>query len=143
MRLGISMANVDSVLRAYHVDVDNDDIGEIAYTNNLNEMRRLTGSPLVSILSVRIGGVPYRVICAGNATERTSGRKVSALDTGGRAALRGSLVICAVSKEYGDESLVSMDDAKMGLVRDSMALVDIGSGESKYNTYVVCDLEVV
>lgn len=138
------MRNAGDVVRAYYVDVDHDDIGEIAFTLNLNEMRRLTGSEVISIYAVRIDGKRYRVICPYDATDpdNPKDRKVSALDEGHKVLMRGSLVIVDTYMDGKDEVIRSMNDDQLDHIKDRMALVDIGSGSGTVNTYVVCDMEM-
>lgn len=138
-RLGICLRNVDDVLRALHVDVDNDDVDEIQFTNNLNEMRRLVGKDVIMLKKARVGGCPVRVICDGSNEPQG---KVSAIDPSCRPVLHGSLIVVGSHMEGKDEILNSLSDTAMMTVKDHVALLDIGSGSAKYNTYALCDVEV-
>lgn len=142
------MRNVDEVLLGYYLDVDNDDVCEIQFTNNLSEMKRLVNAKTVSILSAKIGGKPVRVICAGDARDSVipaqgdAIRKVSALGEDNCVLLHGNLLILASHMEGEDEVFHSMDPMLMSHIKDRVALVDIGQGPKKYNTYVMCDMEL-
>lgn len=137
-RRGICLRNVDDVLRAFLVDVAHDDVGEIQFTNNLNEMKRLVGSDVVELRKLDIEGRAMRVICDGHSPQRG---KVSAVDPGYMPVLRGNLIIVGSHMEGKDEVLNSLSDTLMMHIRDHIGLVDIGSNDAKYNTYVLCDVK--
>lgn len=135
MRLGISMRNVDDCIRGYHVDVDEDDVGVVSFTNNLNEMRRLTHSQVISIRAAEVDGVRVRLICPGSKEE--NGRKVSALDTSNKVVMHGSMVVTGRGGE-GDDMISSLTVEDLSHIKDCIAMVDIGNEDDRYNTYVLC-----
>lgn len=139
MRLGLCMRNVDECIRAYHVDVENDDVGEVSFTNNLNEMRNLVGTQVVSIRTADIGGRTLRIICSG---EQVQNGKVSGLDGANKVVMHGNLVVTGCRTIDGEEVLSSLTEEEMRIVKDRIALVDIGASDNKYNTYVLCDMEL-
>lgn len=145
MRLGICLRNIDETLRAFRIDTGDDDAGEMAFTNNLNEMRRLTGASAVSILPAKVAGTNVWVICRSDAkddNDTTDDLKPSALDREGDIVLRGSIVVVGAETDGDDDLLRSLTDDELDRVKDRLALVDIGRGTSKYNTYVLCDVEM-
>lgn len=140
-RLGINMRNVDDVLTAYHIDVAHDDVGAVQFTNNLEEMRRMVSSKVVSIVSARVGGMPVRLITMHGARDATD-QKVSAISPEGKVILHGSILVVGSRKECEDEILCDLTDEQIRYVGDHIGLVDIGKDENKYNTYVLCDVVI-
>lgn len=146
MRLGICLRNIDETLRAFHIDTERDDAGEIAFTNNLNEMRRLTGATTVSILPAKVAGMGVWIVSRGDARETDAQTvdnvKPSALGKGRSIVLRGSIVVVGAETDGDDELLRSLTDDELDRVKDRLALVDIGKGQNRYNAYVLCDVEI-
>lgn len=141
MRIGICMRNVDAALRAFVMDVDHDDVGEMLFTNNLNEMRRLTGAQNIRILSAKVAGIRYRVVANMHARD-SDALKASGVDASGEIIVSGPLVFVGSDVNGDDEMLRSLTDGELLNLQDHVALVDMETNGVKTNTYVMCDMEM-
>ena len=145
-RMGICMRNVDEDMHALFLDVVADDVEDIRFTYNLNEMKRVIGEKVIAVRKVTVEGVPFRVVTACDAdvkpNEGASNRKVSAISPDGKVVFRGNLLFLASYKDGEDEVMRSLNATEMVHLKDHVALVDIGT-DKKYNTYAMCDVELI
>lgn len=126
-------------LRAWHVDVHEGSADEVTCEDKLAEFYRLCDCELIDIVMRFIEGRQFCFIVDGEGLLKGPDTiRISAIDTDGRPALVGNLLVVAADEENEGE-LRGLTDSEMAILRRHTGtyMVSAQNGSEAYNTVAV------